>query len=181
MDLVALITRDTLGYRILLFLHILSAIIGFGAVFLNGVYGARIRAYAQSGKAREASAVAETNFYVSEKVGLVFIYLVVVFGLGLVGMSDGVFDFGQTWVWLALLLYVIAVGLSHSVLQPNVKRMNVLMAEMAGMPDPAGPPSGPPPQAAELAERGRMVGITGTTLDIMMMVILGLMIWKPGL
>ena len=74
----------------------------------------------------EALAIYEANYKVS-KVGEYFIYAVFVLGLALVGMSDKVWKFSQTWVWLAIVLYLIALGLSHGVLFPAVKRMGVLM------------------------------------------------------
>ena len=62
--------------------------------------------------------------------------------------------------------------------------MGVLMRELVDAgPPPAGgaAPAGPPPQAVELAALGQRVGVTGAFLDIMVIVILVLMVWKPGL
>ena len=59
-----------------------------------------------------------------------------ILGLGLVGMSDEEWKFSQTWVWLAIVLFVIALGISHGVMVPAVKRMGALMREMVA----AGPP-----------------------------------------
>jgi hypothetical protein len=74
------------------------------------------------------------------------------------------------------------LGVSRGVLLPAVKRMGVLMRELAdaGPPAAGAAPSGPPPQAAELGVLGQRVGVTGAFLDIMVIVILALMIWKPG-
>ncbi|MGH8983391.1 MAG: hypothetical protein ACRDY6_05890 [Acidimicrobiia bacterium] len=41
----------------------------------------------------------------------------------------------------------------------------------------AGPP---PPQATELEERGKRVGVTGATLNGLLVVLLYLMVFKPG-
>src|SRR5439155_19151357 len=123
---------------------------------LDGVYGDQIKARMQAGRAAEAIGIFEANFTVS-KIGEYFIYGVFIFGLALVGLSDSVWEFGQTWVWLSIVLYVVAIGLSHGVLQPAVKRMGVLMREMVAGPPPAGAPpaGGPPPQVAEMAELGK--------------------------
>ena len=67
------------AYRIVLILHILCAIIGFGAVFLNGMYAAQ----AKSRKGPEGLAIAEANFKVS-KIGEYFIYAVFLLGFALV-------------------------------------------------------------------------------------------------
>ena len=163
-------------YKLCLVLHILCAIIGFGAVFLNGIYGQQMKARLQSGRATEAIGIYEANLTVS-KVGEYFIYAVFVFGLALVGLSDSVWKFSQTWVWLSIVLYIVAIGLSHGVLMPAVKRMGVLMHELAAGPPPAG---GPPPQAAEMASLGQRIGVVGPILNLTLIVILFLMIWKPG-
>ena len=171
-----LATIDGGFYKLCLVLHILCAIIGFGAVFLNGVYGAQIKSRMQSGRAAEAIGIFEANQVVS-KIGEYFIYAVFLLGFALVGLSDSVWEFGQTWVWLSIVFYLVAIGLSHGVLQPAVKRMGVLMHEMAAGPPPAG---GPPPQIAEMADLGKKVGTVGPVLDIILIIILYLMVFKPG-
>ena len=171
--------NDT-GYRILLVLHILCAIIGFGAVYLNALYGQQIR----KRRGAEGIAIYEANFFVTG-IGQYFIYAVFVFGFILVAASNA-WKFSQTWVWLAMTFYVIALGVSHGMLLPAVRRMGVLMKELAAAGPPPGanpsqgPPAGPPPQVAELGTLGQRVGVTGAFLDIMVIVILALMVWKPG-
>jgi hypothetical protein len=159
-------------YKVVLVAHILCAIVGFGAVFLNGVYASEMKRR----RGPDALAIFEANFKVT-KIGEYFIYAVAILGIALVGMSDKQFEFSQTWVWLALVLYVIAIGLSHSLLLPSVKRIGVLMREMVAAGPPAG---GPPPQAAEVAVLGKRAAAVGATLDVMLIVILGLMVFKPG-
>ena len=43
------------------------------------------------------------------------------------------------------------------------------------------PTSGPPPQAAELEERGKRAGLYGAISNLAWVVVLVLMVWKPGL
>ena len=158
-------------------LHIFCAIVGFGAVYLNALYGRQI----QKHKGREGLAIYEANFQVSG-IGQFFIYGVFVFGILLVLVSDDVWEFSQTWVWLAIVLYIVGIGVSHGVLLPAVKRMGVLMRELvdAGPPPAGAAPAGPPPQAVELEGLGKRVGASGAFLDVLMIVILALMVWKPG-
>lgn len=162
------------AYNLVLLLHILAAIVGFGGVLLNGVYAAKARALPPD----QALAVMETNTFVSTKVAQKAIYLVPLFGIGAVEMSEDIWGWGQTWVWLSLVLYVVAVGLSHGVMGPAVKEMLSLQAEVAAAGPPAG---GPPPQAARMAELGKKIGPTSMVLDLALVTILVLMIWKPGL
>lgn len=156
-------------YKALLVLHILSAIVGFGGVMLNGLYGNE----AKKRRGAEGLAITEANMFVSFRVAEIAIYLVFVFGVLLVVTSDGAWSFGDLWVSLSMGLYVVAIGLSHGVMQPTVKRMRNLMAELVG-----GPPQAT--QAAELEQRGKTVAVVGTVLNLLVVAILALMIWKPA-
>jgi len=163
-------------YKFVLVLHIFCAIVGFGAVFLNGVYGQQMKVRMQAGKIDEAIGIFEANDFVS-KIGEYFIYAVFLLGFAVLGLSDSAWKFSQTWVWLAIVVYLVAVGLSHAVLLPAVKRMGVLMHEMRDGPPPVG---GPPPQAAEMASIGQKLAVVGPILDLAMIVVLFLMVFKPG-
>jgi uncharacterized membrane protein len=160
-------------YKTLLVLHILTAIVGLGAVMLNGLYAAQ----AQKRQGPGGRAVSEANYFVSN-IAEKFIYAIPVFGILLVlDSGKGYWKFSQTWIWLSLLIYVVAIGISHSVLIPGHKRTNALLAEMEQGAPPAG---GPPPQAVELQAIGKKMAAAGTTLDLFVVVFLVLMIWKPG-
>jgi uncharacterized membrane protein len=164
-------------YKLLLVLHIFCAIVGFGAVYLNAIYGRQI----QKRQGREGLAIFEANFRVSA-IGQYFIYGVFVFGVLLVLTSDEAWEFSQTWIWVSMALYIVGIGVSHGVLLPAVKRMGVLMRELVDAgPPAAGAPPGPPPQVAELQALGPRVGASSAFLDVLLIVILALMVWKPGI
>lgn len=166
------------GYNIVFLLHILSAIVGFGAVMLNGLYGAEVK----KRRGAEGLAIFRANERASS-VGMIFILLVPLWGIGLVFMSDGIWAFSQLWVWLALVIYVVALGISFAVLQPAVKLQGTLMEELVALGgQPAGAPqAGPPPQVARLEANGKRLAAAGGTLHLALVVILVLMIWKPGI
>ena len=88
-------------YKIVYVLHLLVVIIGIGGVLLNGVYG--IAAKNAGGPAGVAILKANSK---ATGVAMKFIYLIPVFGYGLVFMSDEVYTPEQTWVWLSFALYV---------------------------------------------------------------------------
>lgn len=171
---IAAINSD--GYKLVLVLHILTVIVGLGTVFLNAIYGMQ----AKSRRGPEGLAIAQANLKVTE-IAQYFIYAIPVFGIALVFMSktDGIdiYKFDQTWIWLSLVLYIVALGLSHGLLMPSVKRMQVLMAEVIAAGPPAG---GPPPQAAEMEQLGKRIAPVGAALNILVIVIVGLMVFKPG-
>jgi len=159
-------------FKVLLVLHILSAIVGLGAVMLNGLYAAQ----SQKRPGPEGRAVSEANEAVSniaEKV----IYLIPVFGILLVLASDSAIKFSNTFVWLSLVLFIAALGVSHSVLVPGQRKINALLLEMEQGPPPAG---GPPPQLVQIQALGKRQAAAGASLNVVVAVILILMIWKPG-
>lgn len=131
----------------------MAAILGFGAVVLNGVYDARAKRLGGA----EGRAVSETNFAVST-IGEYAIYTVPVWGFAMIGVSDDAISFGETWVWLSLLLYGIALGIAHAVVRKGAKQ---LMENRTG----------------DVEQR---VAIGGAALNVLLLVIIALMIWKPS-
>lgn len=166
-----LATTDSGLYKTLLVLHILVSIVGLGAVMLNGFYASQ--AARRHGQPRLA--VSESNFFVSS-IGEYFIYAIPVFGILLVLASDKAWKFSQTWIWLSLVIYVIAIGISHAIMIPAAKRLNALYAEMED--GPAAEDGSP--QSVEVTAIGKRMAAAGAILDVSVVVFLVLMIWKPG-
>ncbi len=173
--IVELGSRDTL-YGILLFLHILCAIVGFGPLTLNGLYGMQAKQRPGPG----GLAIGQANYFVSG-IAEKFVYAVFVLGLLLVFTAeDDTIEFSDTWVWLSILLYVIALGFSHARQIPNARRMNELAEQLvSGGPPPEGA-AGPPPQVAQMEAIGKQLAAGGAYLNATLAVILYLMIFKPG-
>jgi uncharacterized membrane protein len=163
-------------YKFVLVLHILSAIVGFGAVLLNGIYGQQAR----SRRGSEGLAITEANFLVS-RIAQFFIYAVFVFGVLLVVLSDKTWSFSDSWIVAAIVLYVLGIGLSHALLMPNVRRIIGLQEELLAMGPPPAATAGsqPPAQVIELEERGRLVGRVSAVLQLDLVLILMLMVWGP--
>jgi hypothetical protein len=159
-------------FKAVLVLHILTAIVGLGAVMLNGLYASQAMKRPGPG----GRAVSEANFAVSDIAEKV-IYLIPVFGILLVVSSDSAIKFSTTFVWLSLLLFIAALGVSHSVLIPGHRKINALLLEVEQGPAPAG---GPAPQLAQIEALGKRQAVAGGSLNVVVAVILILMIWKPG-
>jgi drug/metabolite transporter (DMT)-like permease len=111
------VDRGDNGYELLLLLHILGVVIGFGSVVLNGLYGAEARKRRGPG----GVAIGEANYAVSN-VAEYFIYSVPITGIALVLVSD-VWEFDETWVWLSIVLYVVGLGISHGSQIPSARRL----------------------------------------------------------
>jgi len=167
---------DETVYGIVLLLHILTAIVGFGGVQLNGLYAQQ----AQQRPGPGGVAINQAVYSVS-KVAEIFIYLTFVFGFLLVLLAENdLIGFGQVWISLSMLLYIVALGLSHGVLFPSVRKANALAEELANSEGPPPGAQGPPPQVVQLEALGKKIGMTDMVLKLMLVAILVLMIWKPG-
>ena len=159
------------AYNTVKSLHIVLAIVGFGAVFLNGIYEARAR---RAG-GREGLAIAETNWFVSDRVAQYLIYLVFLLGFALVGMSDKTYKFSHTWISVSIVLFLVGIGLVHGLVRPNERRMIELQRSMAGAPVGAGAP----PEAAEYDRLFRRGTAAGLVLNALLIAIVFLMVFKP--
>src|SRR5918993_1047877 len=128
-------------------LHILAAIAAFGPLFL---YPAMQRAGATAGVAR-----------LHLRLVLPALTLTWVLGMGLVGMSkpegsdEAVFKMSQTWIVLALIIWVILMAVSWFLIRPALNDTGA-------------------------TARRRMASGIGVT-HLLLVVMLYLMIWKPGL
>ena len=156
-------------YKTLLVLHILVAIVGLGAVMLNGLYAAQ--AQKRPGPAGRR-AVFEANFFVTT-IAEYFIYTIPIFGILLLVSSDKLWKFSQTWVWLALVVYFVAIGISHGVMKPGTKKVLALMRETEETRRRI-------PGRRQLEAVGKRLAAGGAALNIIVVVPLVLMIWKPG-
>ena len=164
-------------YKLCLVLHILCAIVGFGAVFLNGIYGQQMKARLQSGRGAEALGIYEANLTVS-KIGEYFIYAVFIFGFARARAERlGVEVLPDVGVALGG-----ALRRRHRPLarcgDADGQAHGCAHARDAGGAAARG---GPPPQAAEMEQLGQRLGVVGPILNLILIVILFLMVWKPGI
>jgi hypothetical protein len=93
--LIALLSSDTTGYRLLLIGHLLCAIIGFGSTFVYPFMGAE----AGKRKGVEGAAISDAVMKTASIVTAPFIYGAGIFGLLLVAF--GPYDWGDRWLQIA--------------------------------------------------------------------------------
>jgi uncharacterized membrane protein len=146
-------------YQVLLVIHLLTVVVGIGTAMLNGVYGAQAKKAGPNG----GNAIVRANFAVTEIAEKV-IYTIPITGILMV-LKNEAYDFSDTWVWLSILLYVIAVANAHMNLRTGAKRMIELTQ---------GPPT------PEMEAVGKRLAIAGTTNDLIVVALIVLMVWKPG-
>lgn len=158
-------------FVILMFLHIMGAIIAFGPPYSFMILGP------MSG--REP---AHTNFALryQEVVSKRLIVPLALFQ-GVTGVlliwKVGINLFATGWLLVAIVLYVIALSVSFGVLIPTVNKL--VEATSAPPPPPAPgapPPAGPPPHIAALVKRARMAAMFN---GLLIVIIVFLMVTKP--
>lgn len=159
-------------FSLLLFAHILGAIIAFGPTFSSPIIG---RMGAQER--------AHSNFAmrVSHQLARVQILpLAIVQGItGLSLIITGNIDLfkDHNWLLVAIGLYLVAIGYAIFVQTPLANRIIAMTTPSAGAPVPAGPPpGGPPPELMAMITRIKRGGLL---LMALVASIVFLMVTKP--
>ena len=142
-------------YRLVLLLHIAAVIVGFGGIALNGVYGSQARQRGGS----EGAAIGEANRAATRGASSL-IYLVPLFGIALVLLSDGTWGFDQPWISLSFVLYLVAAGLLGAVVVPSQRRIGSGDGDLERL-------------------HGKVAQATAA-INLLAVALLALMIWKPG-
>lgn len=154
-------------YRIVLLLHILAVIVGFGGVITHGFYNAK--AFRSISRTAGELVAATRN---ASKIAEYAIYAVLPLGIVLIAVSDKVYSMGDPWVSASFLVWILMVGALHGAVRPAVKTL----AERAGAVSPDTVLDTDP--AAVAASKKLMIGESASQL--LLVIALFLMIWKPG-
>jgi uncharacterized membrane protein len=158
---------------ILLFLHVLGAIVVFGPTFAFPLIGS------MGGKEpMHGNFATRVTLAIEEKITLPGAVVQLLTGIGLILTVP--FDLLAThWLLLAIVIYLVAIGYSYFVQAKAVERV----IEMTSMPPamlpsegPGAAPAGPPP---ELLARIKRVQQGGMFLTVMLVAIVFLMVVKP--
>jgi uncharacterized membrane protein len=156
---------------LLLFLHILGAIIAFGPGFAFAFLGA-----AAGREPQHANFVLRTTDFIARRMIVPLAILQGVTGLGLV-LLEGTELLSKIWLLLAIVLYGIALYVAIGLNLPNLRRLIELSTPPAGGPSAGGPPAaGPPPELVARVARSRQYGMATSGLVV---VIVFLMVVKP--
>jgi uncharacterized membrane protein len=142
-------------YKLLYLGHMLSFVVAFAPAVINPILIARLKAGDDPSVLGRVSGVLHLN---GRQIHLPALVALGGFGLAMVLTSDDAFAFDQAWVSLAFLVWLAIAGLVTGVLLPNERKLSEgdLSAE-------------------KKVERG------GQIVTVLTLVMLYLMIWKPGL
>lgn len=147
------------GYKLVLLLHILSVIVAFAPAFVWPVVSVRLK---KQGKA-PGPAIGDLAANNTAKVHGPALVLAGIFGFALIGMSkpkgaaEAAWKFSQPWVSVAMLCWFIMLGLVFAVMAPAEKK--------AAAGD----------EGAE-----KIISSVGGVLHLLLIVVLIMMVWKPG-
>ena len=145
-------------YDVLVALHVVSAVVGFGAVALSGVYGATAR---HAGGPDEGEEVA--RYFRSPGRAQWLILLVPFLGAAALGTRPEGADFAAVWVVTAAVLWLAAAVLLLFAVLPAERRIRA-----------AGGRAGP------TADAGRRLMWAAAASDVLFVAALVLMIGQPG-
>ena len=137
-------TTDT-GYRVMLLLHILAVIVAFGPLFFMPML------------ARSSQGGGHSTLTYLQRFSTPAVVLAGFFGMAMLGMSDKIYKFDQTWVSIALAVWVIQVALFVFGMLPAQRKAD----------------------AGDAVAVQRLPMFTGL-IHLTLLVMLYLMIWKPG-
>jgi uncharacterized membrane protein len=162
-----------MGYRILVMLHLLCVIGGFGAVAYNALYMSL--AQRRPGTAG-ASAILEVNAIVSGLAELL-IYAALLFGIGAVTASHSTVKFSQAWVSAAFVVYLVDIGILHGWIRRYQRRYAALARQVE---DARPAPGADFPELRRLEGLERRVGRGWGLFNVLVVAAVYLMVFKPG-
>lgn len=113
------------AYVSVLILHVLSATIGFGTVFVTGVQAVRARRGPQS----EAAESVKRYFRPGVNWAARAVYAVPVLGIVLLVMSRGAYDLSDGWVVAGLMLWIAAVFVGEAVHWPRERELQRVVSD----------------------------------------------------
>ena len=149
-------------YQFVKVLHILAVIIGFGGTFIAAFYGAE----STKRPGAEGLAIAESTLKVTGLVPTMSVYSVPILGILLILLSDDLFKFSEPWISLSFLLYIVLTVLAVAVQVPTIRKMVAARGQGGS--------------AADTERMAKTVGVTGGIVNLLWIVILFLMVFKPG-
>ena len=141
-------------YKVLYLGHMIAFLAAFAPAVINPIVSARMKADGD-----EPSLLRLVGHMAAMGQRIHFPALIAVggFGIAMVLASDPIWSFGDTWVSLAFLVWLAIVGIVIGLLLPGERKL-----------------------AAGELEAEKTVAMAGQIVTLLLLVMLYLMIWKPG-
>jgi hypothetical protein len=157
------------GYDLLVVLHVLSAVVGFGAVGVTGTYAVRARSAVEPRREpglrryfRPGTNWAERSLLLTPVLGAV-----VLWG----GDSAAV---SKVWPWVGLGFWVAATAIATGWCWPAERRIQVWFAHLPDSDEHA------PAALSQLRDACRVVQWGASAISVCFVAAVVVMIWQPG-
>jgi uncharacterized membrane protein len=143
--------RDT-GYKVVLFLHIVAVLVSVAPAVVHPILF-------EFEKRRDDGDVVglASRMSAASRIYAIAVIVAGIIGFGLISMSDDAISWGDTWVWLSIVIWLALNGLLHASMLPAEKALAGGDRSALGKIDTIGP-----------------------VLGIMMLALVFLMTIKPG-
>lgn len=164
-------TGDRTAFTVLLVLHVVAALAGFGAVAISGVYGAIARRLTSPSGAAAEEVV---RFFSARTVAEWALAAVPVLGVGAAQADPGGHGLGQAWVLIAAVLWVVAAAVVVTVARPARAELRRLLGLDS---NPPAPPADA--DAAQLAAAGGRLAWACATCDVVFVLAVVDMVIQP--
>ena len=148
-----LAATDSFGYRLFFLLHILAILVAFAPAFVWPVVNARLRTHGATPGAEIGKIIRDSWARINGPA----LVLAGLFGILMVVLSDEIWEFSQTWVSMAFLLWFLMIAVVFG-LMPWNERKNA--------------------EGDEAADR-RSAAFNGVLHLLLLLMVID-MIWKPG-
>jgi hypothetical protein len=166
-------------YDTLVALHVVSAVVGFGAVALSGLYGATASHPDRPGAAEEAG-----RYFRSPGRAEWLVLPVPFLGAGALALRPSGAEFGDTWVVAASIIWLAAAALLMGLIRPAERRLRAALPTDSPVgakgPDGGGDSAARSTPASEVAGAGRLLMWAAIGSDLLFVVALVFMILQPA-
>ena len=147
-------------YEVMLFVHIVGAMVWIGGSIMLGFVSAKVQG---TGDAQFRARFATAAGVVGPVIGVSALLLLAA-GIGMVLQSDAI-TLSELWVWLGLALFGVSAVVGAAYFGPASNR--IVKALEAG-------------QIEEADRRSRTFNMVSRLDTLLLLVIVGLMVFKPG-
>lgn len=109
--------RDT-GYNVMLFLHIVAVLVAMAPAVVHPILF-------EFEKRRDDGDLVALSGRISaaSKIYAIAVVVAGIIGIGMISMSDDLIGWGDTWVWLSLLVWIALNGVLHGAMLPAEKAL----------------------------------------------------------
>lgn len=180
---------NSTGFEILLVAHVLCVVIGLGGMFFASYF----TTVARRNPGPVGAKVAEMGSSLTLQRASSFVYAIPFLGFGMVALSHHQIQASSVWIQASLGLWVLIVLILVLGIRPNDKRIAALIAGLpnwgVGTPVLSGGGGGAPPPPAPVPAPGEALELDGRfvrslaysgAIDVLMIVAVFMMVFKPG-